>query len=165
MGKVDDMRRQRELLFAQAERERAARASQASKAPRNAPAAEAPPAGDNGDEQDDESDKSTAPASKTKLGKKVAVKPAAGRASKIAARTKPDAPGEPEEKDTVEPEEKPAGKATAKSAGKLSAKAGKNDEVGVCSVCRKSKPVRSGLVSNHMKGLGKACSGSRKPPA
>lgn len=64
--------------------------------------------------------------------------------------------------------EKRPGKATA-SAKKVAAKPGKagaaGEETGRCSACGKIKPVSRGLVAAHQKGLGKACEGSRKPPA
>jgi hypothetical protein len=36
---------------------------------------------------------------------------------------------------------------------------------GRCSVCRKVKSLKDGLLVSHQKGLGSMCSGSRKPPA
>jgi hypothetical protein len=36
---------------------------------------------------------------------------------------------------------------------------------GACSVCGKTRELANGLVSNHQKGLGKMCPGSRKEPA
>lgn len=39
------------------------------------------------------------------------------------------------------------------------------DETGTCSGCGKQKPMQRGVMANHQKGLGKACPGSRKPPA
>ena len=36
---------------------------------------------------------------------------------------------------------------------------------GSCSVCGKMRALNNGLVSNHQKGLGKMCPGSRKEPA
>ena len=35
---------------------------------------------------------------------------------------------------------------------------------GKCSVCGKARPLANGLVSNHQKGFGKMCPGSRKEP-
>jgi hypothetical protein len=35
---------------------------------------------------------------------------------------------------------------------------------GVCSVCGKLRALNGGLMSNHQKGLGKMCPGSRKAP-
>lgn len=162
MGKVDDMRKQRELLFAQ--RERAIRAREAAETDKPSGAAvkeassraavrEAPEASDKA-----AADESPTPT--TKLGKKIA-KPAAkpAKPSKIPTRAKGKA-AEPEEPADDEPKKstaaKPAGKRTGKSAGK--------DEVGTCSVCRKPKPLQNGVVASHQKGLGKACAGSRKPP-
>jgi hypothetical protein len=36
---------------------------------------------------------------------------------------------------------------------------------GKCATCGKLRTLQNGLVSNHQKGLGKACPGSRKAPA
>jgi len=36
---------------------------------------------------------------------------------------------------------------------------------GRCAVCGKLRPLSNGLVSNHQKGFGKMCPGSRKEPA
>ena len=36
---------------------------------------------------------------------------------------------------------------------------------GPCSVCGKVRALKNGLVSDHQKGLGKMCTGSRKEPA
>lgn len=40
-----------------------------------------------------------------------------------------------------------------------------SEEQGICSVCKKQRQLQNGLIANHQKGLGKACAGSRKPPA
>ena len=40
-----------------------------------------------------------------------------------------------------------------------------SDTKGECSGCGKQKPIDNGLIAQHMKGLGKMCSGSRKAPA
>jgi hypothetical protein len=45
------------------------------------------------------------------------------------------------------------------------AKASANAEEGKCSVCGKVRALSNGLLSNHQKGLGKMCPGSRKEPA
>jgi hypothetical protein len=101
MGKVDDMRRQREERVAADERAAKGRAAAAggAPAPAIAPAAE-PPA----------------------------------EAAPVAAATRG------------------RGRATG-------------DEEGVCSVCRKVRPLQNQLIASHQKGLGKFCPGSRKPPA
>jgi hypothetical protein len=39
------------------------------------------------------------------------------------------------------------------------------DEEGKCAHCGKMKSLSNGLVSQHQKGLGKVCPGSRKAPA
>ena len=36
---------------------------------------------------------------------------------------------------------------------------------GACSVCGKVRALQNGLVSNHQKGFGKMCPGSRKEPS
>jgi hypothetical protein len=38
-------------------------------------------------------------------------------------------------------------------------------EQGKCPDCGKAKPLSNGVLANHQKGFGKACSGSRKKPA
>jgi hypothetical protein len=45
------------------------------------------------------------------------------------------------------------------------AKASADAEEGKCAVCGKVRALSNGLVSNHQKGLGKMCPGSRKEPA
>lgn len=141
MGKVDDMRRQRELIYAQNERAAAARAAAAAKAPAaaaapaaaKAPVAAAPAAA--ADDDEGEEDEAAVAAEPTVTGGR-------GRG---------------------------AGKAAAgKAAGKISrpTRAGRGgDEQGACSVCGKQRPLQGGMVSSHQKGFGKACPGSRKPPA
>ena len=37
--------------------------------------------------------------------------------------------------------------------------------LGACSVCGKVRALSGGLVTNHQKGLGKMCPGSRREPA
>ena len=39
------------------------------------------------------------------------------------------------------------------------------DSEGKCATCGKLRPLNNGLVSEHQKGFGKACPGSRKKPA
>jgi hypothetical protein len=39
------------------------------------------------------------------------------------------------------------------------------DEQGRCTGCGKTRAVERGLIAGHQKGLGKACPGSRQPPA
>jgi hypothetical protein len=39
------------------------------------------------------------------------------------------------------------------------------DPEGRCAVCGKVRALQNGLVTNHQKGLGKACPGSRRAPA
>ncbi len=156
MGKVDDMRKQRELLFAQ--RESAIRAREAAEdKPSSGPVKE--PAGAAIHEAPDRAAVDEAPAeATTKLGKKLKPSAKVARPSKIAPRAKSEAaePAKPDDPDDNSDASKPfAGKAR---------KGGKADEVGTCSVCRKSKPLRNGLVLSHQKGLGKACAGSRNPP-
>jgi hypothetical protein len=44
-------------------------------------------------------------------------------------------------------------------------KASQADAKGACEVCGKVRVLANGLVSNHQKGFGKMCPGSRKEPA
>jgi hypothetical protein len=39
------------------------------------------------------------------------------------------------------------------------------EEQGRCTGCGKTRAVERGPIASHQKGLGKACPGSRKPPA
>lgn len=122
MGKVEDMRRQRELIYEQNQRAAAARAAAAS----------------------------------AEEGKKA---PKETKETKVAVKA--EAPVSEEEGVAEEA-------APKKAAGKSSrpAKAGRGgDEQGACSVCGKQRPLQAGMVSSHQKGFGKACPGSRKPPA
>jgi hypothetical protein len=41
---------------------------------------------------------------------------------------------------------------------------GERDEQGKCPVCGKMKPLGNGVLTNHQKGFGKACAGSRQKP-
>lgn len=51
------------------------------------------------------------------------------------------------------------------STKKTSSKSGASvDEQGKCPGCGKMKPLSNGMLANHQKGFGKACSGSRKKP-
>lgn len=145
MGKVEDMRRQRELLFAQ--RERAVRAAAA-------PAAPGP----------------AAPAAAAASAVKSKVK---AKAAEVEADEDADA-DEEGDGDEAAPA-RPAGRgaaraaeATGKPAGKIArpARAGRGaDEQGTCSVCGKQRPLQGGKISSHQRGFGKVCAGSRKPPA
>ena len=45
------------------------------------------------------------------------------------------------------------------------AKTSADAEEGKCAVCGKVRALSNGVVSNHQKGLGKMCPGSRKEPA
>ncbi len=48
----------------------------------------------------------------------------------------------------------------------VAAERAKSDvEQGKCAVCGKVRALSNGLVSNHQKGFGKMCPGSRKEPA
>lgn len=60
-----------------------------------------------------------------------------------------------------------AGGAPPTSASKSSSKSksATAEEVGRCPECSKTKPVSNGVMVSHQKGFGKACPGSRKPPA
>jgi hypothetical protein len=105
MGKIDDMRRQREQQFADAEQ----REAKAAKAVKTAPS------------------------------------PTPTSATEPAQPSRPTRP-------------------TA-SAKKTSSKSGAPvDGQGKCPDCGKTKPLSNGVLANHQKGFGKACSGSRKKP-
>jgi len=120
MGKIDDMRRQREQQFADAE-QREAKAAKAGNAVKPAaPIVAAAPVA------------------------KVATVTATGGAEP-AQPTRPTRPT-----------------ATAK---KTSSKTGApKDDQGKCPDCGKMKPLSNGVLAQHQKGFGKACSGSRKKP-
>lgn len=119
MGKIDDMRRQREQQFADAE-QREAKAAKAVK-PGTAPLPQAAPVVD---------------------------KVAPVRATSAAEPAQPSRPTRP----------------TANKK-KTSSKSGASvDEQGKCPDCGKTKPLSNGMLANHQKGFGKACSGSRKKP-
>jgi hypothetical protein len=57
---------------------------------------------------------------------------------------------------------KPAPKRASAAAATAGAAA---EEQGRCAGCGKTRAVERGLIASHQKGLGKACPGSRKPPA
>jgi len=56
-------------------------------------------------------------------------------------------------------------KAKSKSPIGGSKRAASADAEGKCSVCGKVRPLGNGVISEHQKGFGKACPGSRKKPA
>ena len=120
MGKIDDMRRQREQAFADAEQ-------------REAKAA-----------------KGVKPAAVTQ--------PVASPVAKAAS-----APASlPGGADPPQPTRPTRGTGSTK---KTSSKSGASvDEQGKCPDCGKMKPLSNGVLANHQKGFGKACSGSRKKP-
>jgi hypothetical protein len=62
------------------------------------------------------------------------------------------------------PPAKPPLRVEAAPAAAKGSRAG-DAETGSCSVCGKVRALNNGLVSNHQKGLGKMCPGSRKAPA
>ena len=78
--------------------------------------------------------------------------PAAPAARKASADEEPAQP--------TRPTRPTKGKKTASSKS-----GGDVDEQGKCSVCGKMKPLSNGVLAQHQKGFGKACGGSRKPPA
>lgn len=148
MGKLDDMRRLREQQFAEGRKRQitpvaAEPASAAKKAREAAPAREA-------DTAESTPEPTTTAAKKTRAVAAPAPTPAA--AKKARADEEPAQPTRP-----TRPEK---GKKTtsAKSGGEV-------DEQGKCSVCGKMKPLSNGVLAQHQKGFGKACGGSRKPPA
>jgi hypothetical protein len=106
MGKIDDMRRQREQQFADAEQ-------------RDAKAAKAPPV-------------------------------------RTAAVVAPDAEV-PQPMRPTRPTAEKKKMTSSKSGGAV-------DEQGKCPSCGKMKPLSNGVLANHQKGFGKACTGSRKKP-
>jgi hypothetical protein len=120
MGKIEDMRRQREQQFADAEQREAKAAKAVKPAPIAAPVA--------------------APAAK------VASAPAS-----LPGGAEPPQPTRPTRPTAS------AKKTSSKSGGTV-------DEQGKCPDCRKMKPLSNGVLANHQKGFGKACSGSRKKP-
>jgi hypothetical protein len=75
-------------------------------------------------------------------------------AAKTTARAKPAAPAEPAPAPSPSPASAPR---KAKAAG--------DALEGACAVCGKTRPLANGMVSNHQKGFGKMCPGSRKEPA
>lgn len=91
---------------------------------------------------------------------------------RVAAPAAPESVAKPakvatpakEPNDAKEPNAKEAksAKSTVASSGKRGAAA---DAEGKCSVCGKVRSLNNGLVSEHQKGFGKACPGSRKKPA
>lgn len=127
MGKIDDMRRQREEQFDAQQRRSKARAD----APPVAPPAPAPAAAP------------AAPASKAPAGKAPAT--ASDKDVELAQPSRPTRPT--------------AAKKTtsAKSGGAVA-------EQGKCPVCKKMKPLQNGVLAQHQKGFGKACTGSRRAP-
>jgi hypothetical protein len=115
MGKIDDMRRQREQQFADAEH-RQAKAAKAR--PVDVVAPPVPPV------------RASAPVSAD---------------TEIAQPTRPSRPTADKKK------------TSSKSGGAV-------DEQGKCPGCGKMKPLSNGVLANHQKGFGKACTGSRKKP-
>lgn len=60
----------------------------------------------------------------------------------------------------------PAPVAQAKEkAAPIASPSARHAERGACATCGKTKPLENGLIASHQKGFGKACPGSRKPPA
>jgi hypothetical protein len=55
--------------------------------------------------------------------------------------------------------------APATAEARSSAKSRGGDETGKCASCGKVKALSGGLVTQHQKGLGKMCPGSRKAPS
>jgi len=59
----------------------------------------------------------------------------------------------------------PSKVAPARVVAEEKAKAISDADEGKCSVCGKMKALSNGLVTNHQKGFGKMCPGSRKEPS
>lgn len=55
--------------------------------------------------------------------------------------------------------------AEAPAEARTSSKSRSGDETGKCASCGKVKALSGGLVTQHQKGLGKMCPGSRKAPS
>lgn len=69
--------------------------------------------------------------------------------------------------DVADPVTAPAPAATPApraKAPRADAPAASEAEEGKCSGCGKVKPMKNGLLVQHQKGFGKACTGSRKAP-
>ncbi len=142
MGKIDDMRRQREEQAAKQQREHDARLR---RAPAPAPAARA---------------ERTADQPKPTMSEPEKPEPEKPKSEKP----------EPEKakSEKAKPEKRVAEKAAASSEpiANRNAKADKGDKTeGKCSGCGKVRPLVNGKVGNHQKGFGKMCPGSRKEPA
>jgi hypothetical protein len=94
-------------------------------------------------------------------------KPAAEKIAPAPAAAEPEEPDDDvEASEATEGDESSTtprtklGRAPRKPAGGAA-----SEEQGICSVCKKQRQLQNGLIANHQKGLGKACAGSRKPPA
>jgi hypothetical protein len=135
MGKVDDMRRLREQQHEDGQRAARARALGVKGGPVAAPATPAPP----------DADELAAAVEDAVVPRGAAARAAKAKADKVPMASTPREPSVP-----------PPGRGKRGEAA---------DETGVCSSCRKPKPLQRGVIANHQKGLGKMCPGSRKPPA
>lgn len=141
MGKIDDMRRQREEQFDRQQRRSKARAD----APLVAPAAPAAPVAPVAPAPD------AAPAARAataSAGKASAAKSPAAVSDKDVELAQPSRPTRP----------------TATKKTTSSKSGGAVAEQGKCPVCKKMKPLANGVLAQHQKGFGKACAGSRRAP-
>jgi hypothetical protein len=136
MGKIDDLRKQREQRFAEMQRRAKAHLSST-----NANGTAAPPAAD-----------PPAPPSPPE--------PAQERPSPALGRERVDRlqKGRLEPKSAFKPKSALASKNTLKARADVVM-------TGKCRVCGKVRALQNGLLVNHQKGLGKPCTGSRKKPA
>jgi hypothetical protein len=142
MGKVDDMRRLREQRYEEDQRAAAARAAAARPSPaRSASAAPAP-------------QRSGAEADVAAGG----VALAEALAEAFVPRGRGPAPA-------AVPAPSGSGKADKASKRGKGTSAPRSDEQGACAECGKLRPLQGGMVTQHQKGFGKLCPGSRKPPA
>ncbi len=135
MGKIDDMRRQREQQFDLQERRAKARPPEAPK-PNAAPAVASSPASP------------TPPASPASPTPRAGARSKASREDADVELAQPSRPTRPTA----------AKKTTSSKSG------GAVSEQGKCPVCKKTKPVSNGVLAQHQKGFGKACAGSRRAP-
>lgn len=138
MGKIDDIRKQREQRFAEMQRNAKAQVGSAgvngTATPHHEPVTRAAPA-----EPDSASEERPPPAT----GREQARRP---------------------QKSALKAKSSFKGKSGFKAKGTLPSRADVPLE-GKCSVCGKVKAMKFGLLVNHQKGFGKPCAGSRKKPA
>lgn len=164
MGKIDDMRRQREERMAQIERANASRpptkaepAAEARPKARSSPAAAATALGPSAEDRES----TGSPKSETNAEGHTSSEREAAPEATSPSGAKRERSGAPS--DVGKPSD---GAPVPTSASSTSKTAKKNAPTeGKCSGCGKMRPVINGLVAQHQKGFGKACPGARKEPA